>query len=42
MEDPLAVDELDASHDLSDEDLTFPLGQTVVVGGRPGFSKSVQ
>ena len=42
VEDPLAVDELDASHDLADEDLAFPLGQTVVVGGRPGFSKSVQ
>ena len=42
VEDPLAVDELDASHDLSDEDLAFPLSQAVVVGGRPGFSKSVQ
>ena len=42
VEDPLAVDELDASHDLSDEDLAFPLSQAVVVGGRPGFSKSVR
>ena len=40
VEDPLAVDELDASHNLSDEDLAFPLSQAVVVGGRPGFSKS--
>ena len=42
VEDPLAVDELDASHNLSDEDLAFPLSQAVLVGGRPDFSKSVQ
>ena len=38
VEDPLAVDELDASHNLSDEDLAFPLSQAVVVGGRPGLN----
>ena len=36
VEDALAVDELDSPHNLSDEDLTFPLCQAVVVGGRSG------
>ena len=36
MEDALAVDELDTSHNLSDEDLAFPLCQAVIVGGRSG------
>ena len=41
VEDALAVNELDSPHNLSDEDLAFPLSQAIVVGGRPGFSKSV-
>ena len=36
VEDALAVDELDSPHNLSDEDLAFPLCQAVVVGGRSG------
>ena len=36
VEDALAVDELDAPHNLPDEDLALPLSQAVVVGGRPG------
>ena len=36
VEDALAVDELDPSHNLSDEDLAFPLCQAVIVGGRSG------
>ena len=35
VEDPLAVDELDAPHNLPDEDLALPLSQAVVVGGCP-------
>ena len=41
VEDALAVDELDAPHNLPDEDLAFPLGQAVVVGGRSGDQVSV-
>ena len=36
VEDALAVDELDPSHNLSDEDLAFPLCQAVIVRGRSG------
>ena len=38
VEDALAVDELDAPHNLPDEDLALPLSQAVVVGGRPGLN----
>ena len=36
VEDALAVDELDAPHNLPDEDLALPLSQAVVVRRRPG------
>ena len=42
VEDPLAVDKLDPSHDLAAEDLTFPLSQAIVVGGRPGLNMLVR
>ena len=35
VEDPLAVDELDSSDNLSDENLALSLGETIVVGGSP-------
>ena len=36
VDDPLAVDELDAPDDLSDEYLALPLSETIVVRSRPG------